>query len=109
MLGGSPILRSPRSVSNGLQSHGHSIQGMLTRTKTTGKDKKILNRVLHVDRRCWLLRPDWLEVGWTLWQKSAPWERDFFLPVPTKALEYWERYECRYSEATVLSQVLDRN
>ena len=84
-----------------------AFRGMLTRTKTTGRDKKILNRVLHVDRRCWLLRQDWLEVGWTLWQKSAPWERDFFLPVPTKALEYWERYECRYSEATVLSQVLE--
>ena len=37
-----------------------AFKGMLTRTKTTGKDKNILNRVLHVDRRCWLLR----RIGW---------------------------------------------
>ena len=51
--------------------------------------------------------PQMLEVGWELWLKSAPWERDFFLPVPTKTLDHWERYECKYAEATVLSQVLE--
>ena len=47
-----------------------AFKGMLTRTETTGRDKKVLNRVLHVDRGCWLLKPDWLEVGWTLRQKG---------------------------------------
>ena len=40
-------------------------------------------------------------------KKSEPWERDFFLPVPTRALEHCEKYECRYDEETVLSQVLE--
>ena len=60
-----------------------------------------------MDRRCWLLHPEWMSVGWKLWLKSAPWERDFFLQVPTKTLDHWERYECKYPEATVFSQVLE--
>ena len=86
-----------------------AFKGMLSRTKTTGADKKVHSRVLHVDRKCWLLHPEWMPVGWQLWQRSAPWERDFFLPVPTKEQDHWERYECKCSEATVLSQVLEAN
>ena len=48
-----------------------------------------------------------MTVGWKLWQKAAPWGRDFFLPVPTKTLDRWENYECKYAEVTVLSQVLE--
>ena len=84
-----------------------ALKGTLSRTKTTGSDKKVQSRVLHVDRRCWLLHPEWMPVGWKLWSDSAPWERDFFLPVPTKSMDRWERYECKYAEATVLSQVLE--
>ena len=83
-----------------------AFKGSLTRTKTTGPDKKVHYRVLHIDRRCWPLRPDWMSVGWKLWQKAAPWERDFFLPVPTRTLDHWEKYECKYAEVTVLSQVV---
>ena len=84
-----------------------AFKAVLTRTKTTGADKKIQSRVLHVDRNCWLLHSDWITVGWKLWEESAPWERDYFLPVPTKSLTHWERYECKYAEATVLSQILE--
>ena len=37
-----------------------SFQGTLTRTKTTGKDKKIQSGVLHVSRNCWLVDPEWV-------------------------------------------------
>ena len=84
-----------------------AFRAVLTRTKTTGADKKIQSRVLHVDRDCWLLHSDWITVGWNLWEDAAPWERDYFLPVPTKSLSHWERYECKYAEATILSQVLE--
>ena len=84
-----------------------AFRGNLARTKTTGKDKKIQSRVLHVSRNCWLLDPEWLPVGWELWKTAAPWDRDYFLPVPTRSLEHWERYECKYAEAAVLSRVLE--
>ena len=50
-----------------------------------------------------------MDIGWKIWEESAPWERDYFLPVPTKGLNHWKRYECKYAEATVLSQVLEAN
>ena len=84
-----------------------AFRGKLTRTKTTGRDKKVQSRVLHVSRNCWVVNPKWLEEGWTLWQKVAPWERDYFLPVPTRDLDHWERFECKYSEAAILSQTLE--
>ena len=86
-----------------------AFKALLTRTKTTGVDKKVQSRVSHVDRECWLKNSNWVDIGWKIWEESAPWERDYFLPVPTKALNHWERYECKYAEATVLSQVLGAN
>ena len=82
-----------------------AFKGMLSRTNTTGPDKKVQSRVLHLDRGWWLLYPEWMPVGWKLWLTTAPQERDFFLPVLTKAPDHREKYECRYSEATVRSQV----
>ena len=84
-----------------------ALKGALTRTKTTGSGKKVHSRVLHVYRRCWLLHPEWMSVGWKLWQTTAPWERDFFLPVPTKTQDHCERYESKHAEVTVLSHVLE--
>ena len=72
------------------------LRGKLTRTKTTGRDKKVQGCVLHVSKNCWLVEPTWPELGWNLWQKVAPWDRDYFLPVPTRALDHWERFECKY-------------
>ena len=69
---------------------------VLTRTKTTGADKKIQSR-----------HSDWISIGWKLWEEAAPWERDYSLPVPTKSLTHWERYECKYAEATILFEVLE--
>ena len=38
---------------------------------------------------------------------AAPFNRDDFLPVPTGRLEHWERYVCKYFEATVLARSVD--
>ena len=42
-----------------------------------------------------------------LWQQLAPWDRDYFLPVTARALDHRERFKCKCSEATILSQTLD--
>ena len=83
-----------------------AFKGMLTRTKTTGRDKKVLNRALHVDRRCWLLTPDWLDVGWELWQKSAPGRGISSCQYRHEHLSTGRNTSVRYAEVTVLSQVL---
>ena len=49
-----------------------AFKGVLVRTKTTGREKKVPKRVLHIDRKCWLLHPEWMSVGWKLWQENAP-------------------------------------
>ena len=92
------VLRSPTRCS----LTESAFKGTLTRTKTTGADKKVQFRALHVDRQCWLVHPDWMQVGLDLWQTSAPWERDF--PYRPKL---WDKYECKYVEATVLSRILE--
>ena len=71
-----------------------AFKAVLTRTKTTGVVQKIQSRVLHVDSDCWLEHSNWMVVGWKISEESAPWERDYFLPVPTKLPNHWERYEC---------------
>ena len=53
----------------------------LTRTKTTGKDKKVQCRLLVVAGEAYLAEDNWLCVGLALWKETAPWERDFLLPV----------------------------
>ena len=42
-----------------------------------------------------------------MWQKVAPWDRDCFLPVPSRDLDHWEKFECKCSEAPILSQTLE--
>ena len=49
-----------------------SFRGTLSRTQTTGKDKKVQNSVLHVSRNCWLLNHGWMKIGWQLRQATAP-------------------------------------
>ena len=72
--------------------------GMLNWTRTT---KKMQCRVSHVDRQS---RLDVGRVEPVAKHRSL---RSRFLPSSGRALDHWEKYECQYAEATVLSPVLE--
>jgi hypothetical protein len=56
------------------------LAGRLTQTKTSGAGKRVHDLPLHVPRCAFVVRRDWLEVGFGLWSGIADPERDFFLP-----------------------------
>jgi hypothetical protein len=56
------------------------LMGRLTQTKTSGAGKRVHDLPLHVPRGAYVVRCDWLEVGFELWSGLPDPERDFFLP-----------------------------
>ena len=103
------VCRPPGSISRRLRPGRRCPlwNNKISRTTTTGKDKKVQSRVLYVSRNCSLLEPGLCSVGWELCITAAPFNRDDFLPVPTRRLEHQERYVCKYFEATVLARSVD--
>ena len=59
----------------------------LLRTKTSGAGKKVKDLKLFVPTSAWICTEGWLEEGYGLWRRAAPWPRDHFLPRPTADLE----------------------
>ncbi len=57
----------------------------MTRTKTTGRDKAVQGKPGFVAWEAWLAEAQWHRTGLELWQQFAPWERDYFLVVPSSA------------------------
>ena len=51
-------------------------------TKTTGYDKKVSCRFGVINKCAFIEHRDWMAAGWTKWQRSAPFARDFFLCSP---------------------------
>ena len=52
---------------------GNSMSAKLTRSKTTGDDKDVAFRMVHIASCCFLVSPSWLSTGWFLlkvWQTS---------------------------------------
>jgi len=76
--------------------------GTLTRTKTTGPGKKVLTLPVVVSRVAYLVYPDWLVSGWRLWERLAPFVRDYLLARPTSDLEGVAPVELSYSESAWL-------
>ena len=57
------------------------ISGVLSRTKTTGPGRKVIEVPFIIDVCCDLSRSGWMAAGWELWQATAgPFNRDYFLP-----------------------------
>ena len=54
----------------------------LTRSKTTGNDKDVAFRMVHISSCCYLVSPSWLSTGWTLLKSLADFPRDFLFPAP---------------------------
>ena len=61
--------------------------GNLTRTKTSGAGKKVKDLLVFVPRSAWVAFEGWLEEGYILWRRLAPWPRDHFLPRAEVGLE----------------------
>ncbi len=69
--------------SSGVSSDGLGVNLHMTRTKTTGQDKSVQDKPGFVAWSAWLAEAEWLQTGYDLWLRHAPWERDYLLVVPT--------------------------
>ena len=57
------------------------LQGLLSRTKTTGPGKTTFSVPFYISRACSLAGVDWLAVGVSLWaDHELPGQRDYYLP-----------------------------
>jgi len=76
--------------------------GTLSRTKTTGPGKKVLTLPVVVSGEAYVAYADWLAVGWGLWERLAPYVRDYLLARPTVDLEGVAPVELSYTESAWL-------
>jgi hypothetical protein len=66
----------------------HCLKGVLTRTKTTGPGKRILEVPCYLHAQASFTGANWLQDGFAILQEPAfSFERDYFVPVPS---EDWE-------------------
>jgi len=82
-----------------------ALHGLLSRTKTSGKDKKVEGLPLHVSSGAYLVHPTWLAIGFSLWAE-APQKRDFFLALPTSDRQGVRLIEATYADSMAMSRVL---
>ena len=80
--------------------------GALRRTKTSGAGKKVKCLPFLVPRSAGTTGVEWLQVGFELWQKLAPWERDYFFPRPAGGLTYFHQKAATSSDAAWVSAAL---
>ena len=85
---------------------GFGLSGVLSRTKTTGKGKRVESLPLHVAEEAYLVRPEWLRTGFDLWEGFRT-DRDFFLPSPSRDGEGFVDRELPYHLATAMSRALN--
>ena len=75
---------------------GNSLAARLTRSKTTGDDKDVAFRMVHIADCCFFSSPSWLSTGWSLLNSLADFPRDFLLPAPASNCQGCLRHELRY-------------
>ena len=81
---------------------------MLSRTKTSGPDKKSTVLPVFVSFEAWVERP-WLSTGFELWTATdLAFPRDYFLCLPTQDLSSTCRRRARYSDAVSFSRSIFR-
>ena len=54
------------------------LSATMARTKTTGGSKRVRTLPVYVSREAFFFHEKWLDEGWALWQRFAPWDRDHF-------------------------------
>ena len=77
----------------------------ISRTKTTGPDKKVVKAEAYVSSGAWLVDAAWLGVGLDLWKEQC-YDRDYFLPLPTSDLRGCARREALYNDAATMFRLL---
>ncbi len=81
-----------------------SLDFALSRTKTSGPDKKTRFRQVGVHRGAYVAEPEWLATGYAIWAKMAPTSREYFLETPSPSLEECTHRQLRYHEAAAWSR-----
>ncbi|CAK0814467.1 unnamed protein product, partial [Prorocentrum cordatum] len=76
----------------------------LGRTKTSGAGRKMPELPLVVSRECYMLAPDWIQVGVDVWQGIADFERGYFLLRCDDAGLALVRKPARHAEASAATQ-----
>ena len=77
---------------------------VLTRTKTTGPGKKVDLVYAYVSVKAFIQHPEWLTIGWHLFKELAPWDRDYWLPLPTSSLDGFKDKFPKFNEALLLNR-----
>ncbi len=80
----------------------------LSRTKTTGRGKRVEKREVAVSSGAYLLAGDWLEKGWSQLTTAAPHARDYLMSPPERGLQWARARELSYQEAAGWSRALYR-
>ncbi|CAE7027742.1 unnamed protein product [Symbiodinium natans] len=86
------------------------LQGVLERTKTTGPGKRVRYLPIFVSRRAFLVSPDWLTVGFAIWQAdSMAFARDYYLPLPTADFAGARKVMAEYPQVVAMTKALWRS
>ena len=80
--------------------------GWLSRTKTTGKEKRIEGLAALVSSEAWLVYTEWLAIGHELWVEHAPYTRDFFLVLADADLGGTKNAQATYGDALAMARCL---
>ncbi len=81
-----------------------SLDFALSRTKTSGPDKRTRFRQVGIHRGAFVAEPEWLATGYAIWTKMAPTSREYLLETPTPSLEECTHRQLRYHEAAAWSR-----
>ena len=80
-----------------VQVTDNTMSAKLTWLKTTGDDKDVAFRMVHISSCCNLVSPSWLRTGWTLLKSLADFPRNFLLPAPASNCNGCLRKELRHN------------
>lgn len=79
------------------------LTAVLSRTKVSGRDKKIEALPVFVSSSAYVFHTDWLEIGWGFWE-AVPHKRDFFLVMPSEDRHGTLKIEVEYADALAMTK-----
>jgi hypothetical protein len=85
--------------------NGVCLTGLIEVSKTTGSGKTVGATWFYVSRDCWLVRPDWLEMGFEMFQTFQT-NRKYLLPLPCKDGETFSDKEPTFVQSATASRFL---
>ena len=88
-----------------LEKRARGVVGILTRTKTSGIDKKISQLPIFISDHAWI-EAKWLEAGLDLRKGDLGSKRDYFLPLPSSDFESIQMRRARYTDVQGFSKAL---